>query len=335
MTFLSFSDPATQKLLLVALAFLAVAMMAYGVSQLVLRATDGDARLMRRRLTVTGGRPKGDQFNPAKYRVVHDLDDEFPGWTARFKTFGPLRSLALSLQQSMPDVGLDRFLSLMGGLFAGAAVLAFVLRGSLFVALVAGLVVGCVPLLVMVRRKSRRQRDMEDQLPNALDFLGRALRAGHSLTTAWAMLGTELPDPLAAEFRRCHDRHALGIDLDTCLRQMTQRIESVDFAFFITAVLIQRQTGGDLAGVLDNIGDMIRQRIRLQKTVKAKTAEGRFTGYILTVFPMAMFVILYMMNPEYAGILLEEPAGRMLMGGSIVLQALGLFMIQKLTTLKV
>jgi tight adherence protein B len=116
---------------------------------------------------------------------------------------------------------------------------------------------------------------------------------------------------------------------------MSKRIESTDFAFFVTAVLIQRQTGGDLSEVLGNISGMIRQRIRLQQHVKAKTAEGRFTGYILSAFPAVMFVISYSLNPEYAGVLIKTNIGLMLLGIAFGLQMLGLFFIKKITTVTV
>ena len=116
---------------------------------------------------------------------------------------------------------------------------------------------------------------------------------------------------------------------------MALRIESTDFAFFITAVLIQRQTGGDLSEVLKNISGMIRQRIRLQQHVKAKTAEGRFTGYILSAFPGVMFCIAYTLNPQYAGVLIHTSTGLMLLGIAFGLQLMGLYFIKKITTVTV
>src|SRR5204863_8156518 len=135
------------------------------------------------------------------------------------------------------------------------------------------------------QKRGRRQRAIANQLPEALDFLSRVLQAGHSFSTGVQMMSEELLDPLKTEFRRCYDQHSLGQPLEDSLKEMTTRVESTDFAFFVTAVLIQRQTGGDLAEVLNNISDMIRQRIGLQQHVKAKTAEGRFTGYIMVAFP--------------------------------------------------
>src|SRR6185369_7769124 len=156
---------------------------------------------------------------------------------------------------------------------------------------------GYLPFFLLSNKRNRRIRALNDQLPEALDFLSRALKAGHSLSTGVQMMADELPDPLAAEFRQCYDQHSLGQSLDDALKDTSARIESTDFAFFITAVLIQRQTGGDLSEVLRNISSMIRQRIRLGQQVKAKTAEGRFTGYIMVAFPLVMFFIASALSP--------------------------------------
>jgi len=148
------------------------------------------------------------------------------------------------------------------------------------------------------------------------------------------MLGDEMRDPIGSEFRRCYDQHSLGVPLDHALREMASKIESADFAFFVTATLIQRQTGGDLAEVLNNISTTVRNRVRLQNHMKAITAEGRLTGYILVAFPAILFVVTYVMNPSYAGVLLNTETGQMLLGGSVILQALGLVAIRKIVAVK-
>jgi tight adherence protein B len=148
------------------------------------------------------------------------------------------------------------------------------------------------------------------------------------------MIGQELPDPLATEFRRAYDAHSLGLPLDEALKDTAARIESTDFGFFVTAMLIQRQTGGDLSEVLEHISQMIRNRIRLQQHVRAKTAEGRLPGYILTAFPVLMFMISYTLNPAYAGMLLHG-YGLYMLGVSAFLCIIGLIAIRKITTLKV
>jgi len=206
---------------------------------------------------------------------------------------------------------------------------------SFWMGLVGAMLGGYLPLMMVLKKKNKRQRQLAMQLPEALEFLQRVLRAGHSLSTGLAMMADELPQPLAAEFRRGYDEHSLGQPLDACLREMARRIESTDFAFFVTAVLIQRQTGGDLSQVLGNISGMIRQRIRLQQYVRAKTAEGRFTGYILVCFPVLMFFIASSMNPEYKKNLLGTSSGLTMLSIAAALVVLGLITIRKITTVKV
>ena len=149
------------------------------------------------------------------------------------------------------------------------------------------------------------------------------------------MMADELPLPLSAEFRQCYDAHSLGQSLDEALKDTAARVESTDFAFFVTAVLIQRQTGGDLSEVLKNISGMIRQRVRLQQQVKAKTAEGRFTGYIMVAFPIIMFFIASTLDPDYGKVLLHTTPGLKMLGFAALLQIMGLVAIRKITTVKV
>ena len=225
----------------------------------------------------------------------------------------------------------------IGSMFFGVMVLLFLLPilPSPIVAVGAGIAAWYLPFFHLSGRYNKRMRMLGEQLPEAMDFLSRILRAGHSLTTGLSMMGSELPEPLASEFRKCYDQHSLGQPLDVCLKDMADRVESTEFAFFVTAVLIQRQTGGDLSMVLGNISGTVRSRIRLAGFVKAKTAEGKMTGYILVAFPILMFFLASSMNPDYGGKLLHEPTGQKLLGTAIALQIMGLVCIKKLTTVKV
>jgi tight adherence protein B len=175
---------------------------------------------------------------------------------------------------------------------------------------------------------------MARQLPDALDFLARILQAGHSLATGLQMMAEELPQPLAGEFRRCYDQHCLGQPLEECMKDMAARVDSAEFTFFVTAVLIQRQTGGDLSQVLHNISHTIRQRVRLQQQVRVRTAEGRLSGYVLVAFPVVMFVLVYAMNADYGRVLLHTPTGLKLLGVALGLELAGLVAIRRITSLK-
>jgi tight adherence protein B len=214
-------------------------------------------------------------------------------------------------------------------------ILMFVVSFSLLLAVVCGIVFSFIPLIMLNAACNRRQRAFLDQLPEALDFLSRILRAGHSLSTGLQMMADELPDPLSSEFRRCYDAHSVGQPLEESLKDTAIRVDNPDFGFFVTAILIQRQTGGDLSEVLNNISDMIRQRIRLQQHVKAKTAEGRFTGYILVVFPVILFFLSYYVNPKYASVLLHTSTGIWLLVIAGVMLIMGSYCIRRITTIKV
>jgi tight adherence protein B len=246
-----------------------------------------------------------------------------------------IQNLNRSLVQAWPDRKISNFLMIACGAAFGGLLVALMISDSLLVPLLAGAGCGYVPFFVLSSKRSKRQRILADQMPEGLDFLARILQAGHSFSTGLQMMGEELPQPLAGEFRRAYDQHSLGASVEDALKDMSRRIEATDFAFFVTAVMINRQAGGDLSEVLKNISHTIRQRMRLQQQVKAKTAEGRFTGYIMVAFPLIMFVIAHTLNPEYAEVLLKTSNGRMMLGVAGALQIMGLFAIKKITTVKV
>jgi tight adherence protein B len=258
--------------------------------------------------------------------------DEVQGLLGKFELFHEVNK---TLLQSAPGLTLKKFMYIVLASAVGLMLVVFLVTTGFIVSFVAAVLGATVPFLVLMNKRNRRQKMIADQLPDALDFLSRALRAGHSMSTGFQLMAEELPQPIAGEFRRTYEQHSLGAALEDCLRAAVERVESTDFAFFVTAVLIQRQTGGDLSEVLNNIGGMIRHRVRLQQHVRSKTAEGRFTGYILAAFPAVMFVLSYCMNKEYAGRLLESGLGMMLLGGAFGLQLIGLFVIRRITTVNV
>ncbi len=262
-------------------------------------------------------------------------EKEVVGFSAILIRISIIKSVQRQLLQAYPDMSVAKFLGFVAGLAVFGFVLVTLLSGSFIVGLVTGGLGAAFPFMMVTNKRNRRQKLLSEQIPEALDFLSRILKAGHSLSTGLSMMGEELPQPIAGEFRRAYDQHSLGQSLEDSLRDMARRVESTDFAFFVTAVLIQRQTGGDLSEVLNNISGMIRQRIRLQSHVKAKTAEGRFTGYILVAFPAVMFVLVSVMNPAYSRTLTHTSVGQKLLVLAFVLQVMGLWMIRKLTTVRV
>lgn len=312
----------------------AVATFAWGIVTIAFASGRGDRRKLQERL---GGVSRLDsrRTGPGGEGRSIILQLEVVGLPPSLARRPFIQALNRRMLQAYPDKTLGKFLT-------KAALYALVLGGvtllvttSTLVGLAAAAVGGYFPFFALTMKRARRQRQIALQLPDALDFLTRILRAGHSLSTGLQMMGEELQQPLAEEFRKAYEQHSLGVSLEDSLRVTAQRIDSSDFAFFVTAVLIQRQTGGDLSEVLNNISGMIRGRVRLAQHVKAKTAEGRFTGYVLVAFPAIMFMLAYYMNPAYAGVLINDPQGRMLLGTAVGLQLLGLVAIKKITTVRV
>ena len=290
----------------------------------------GDGRRLKERLR----RSVGSEAQVAIAKSIRRRTglDEVKGVLGKYELF---HNINRTLLQSAPHLTLNKFLTHVLAAGFGTLFVVFLITGAFVVSFVAALLGGSVPFLMLMSKRNKRQRLISDQLPDALDFMGRSLRAGHSMITAFQMMSEELPEPISGEFRRVFEQHSLGASLEDALRAAVDRVESVDFAFFVTSALIQRQTGGDLSEVLNNITGMIRARVRLQQHVKAKTAEGRFTGYILAAFPAVMFVLLNVLNPSYMGAMLEETVGKCMLAGAFSMQLTGLYVIHKLTIVRV
>jgi tight adherence protein B len=200
------------------------------------------------------------------------------------------------------------------------------------VALVAGL---STPTLYLMFQRSRRMAKFEEQFPEALDLLSRALRAGHAFQTAMGMVADDLKEPVGPEFRKTFDQQNFGLPLRDALFQLADRIPLMDVRFFTTAVLIQRDTGGNLAEILDNLSHVVRERFRIRREIRTKTAHGRFTGLVLLALPAGLGVILTVLNPDHMNLLFNHRIGHMLIGAAIVMQTVGFFWIRKILDLEV
>src|SRR5262245_23490827 len=189
-------------------------------------------------------------------------------------------------------------------------------------------------LWVFMKRKKRLTR-FGDQLPDAMELTARALRAGHSLAAGMHVVSEELPPPVSKEFARVYEEQNLGIPLEDALYGMCDRVPNLDLKFFVTSVAIQRQTGGDLAEILDRIGHVIRERIKIQGQVRALSAEGRLSGIVLIVLPIGLFLLLLWMKPDYVKLLWTDPTGIKMSVFAIILMMIGAFAIRKIVDIKV
>jgi tight adherence protein B len=239
------------------------------------------------------------------------------------------------LEQADTSVSVPKFILLTG---IGAGCLASVCLVSSFTMYLApiGLILGaCVPYCYFYFKRGRRLAQFGKSLPEALELMGRALRSGHSLGAGMHLCSTEMKGPLSKEFYRCYEQQNLGIPLEQSLRELTERVPNVDLRFFATAVILQRQTGGDLAEILDKIGYLIRERFKIWGQVQALTGEGRLSGIVLLALPPVLFIVMYRLNPEYVMTLFTDELGRKMLAGAIVMQLLGALVIKKIITIKV
>jgi len=191
------------------------------------------------------------------------------------------------------------------------------------------------PFLWLKYRASRRLKRFEEQFPEALDLLSRAIRAGHAFQTAMGMVADEMPDPVGPEFKKAFDQQNFGLPLKEALNQLAERVPLLDVRFFVTAVTIQRETGGNLAEILDNLAHVVRERFKILRQVRVHTAHGRFTGYVLLALPAFLAVALSWINPEFMSPLFHERMGQTMLIGGLVLQTIGFFWIRQVIKIEV
>jgi tight adherence protein B len=221
------------------------------------------------------------------------------------------------------------------GMTCGAAAWVFVGQQTAMAAACAALVGASAPFFFLVHKRSRRLKRFEEQFPEALDLMSRAIRAGHALQTALGMAGEELPEPVGPEFKKTFDQQNFGLPLRDVLNELAVRVPLLDVRFFVTAVLIQRDTGGNLAEILDNLAHVVRERFKIRRQVRVHTAHGRFTGYVLLALPAALAIALSFINPDHMQLLFRERMGQMMLMGAIVMQTIGFLWIRKVIKIEV
>ena len=224
-------------------------------------------------------------------------------------------------------------ISVMGALMAG--LITYLLLPLALVALMVALGAAFAPFGFLLHRRGRRLKKFEEMFPEALDLLSRAIRAGHAFQTAMGMVADELPEPVGPEFKKTFDQQNYGLPLRDALNELSERIQLLDVRFFVTAVLIQRDTGGNLSEILDNLAHVVRERFKIQRQVRVHTAHGRFTGYVLLALPAALAVALSVINPAHMELLFHERMGQIMLMGAIVMQSIGFVWIRKVIKIEV
>ncbi len=253
---------------------------------------------------------------------------------SRLTGWGKLENLQRQLLQADIYLSAGVFIGivcLMGGL-------GFIVASKIgigFWAWVLGPAIGFMPIFFLRWKKNRKTLKFEKHMPEAMEVLARSLRSGHTLSSTLELVAQEIPAPLGKEMRIAYEEQRLGLSVSQALRRMSERVASQDLRYFVTAVLIQAETGGNLAEILENIGLLIRERLTLKGKVRALTAEGRFSAYILTALPIFTFCALFYLNRPYIMTLLINPLGVKILTTGIMSIIFGFLLMKKMVTIKV
>lgn len=261
---------------------------------------------------------------------------------------GPLPSLDRFASGTARGSALAAWIEQSGAKLSISALLLMALGGAAFFGLIiaaalrmqVGWLIGgglgfAMPFLVLKIKRKRRMRAFEEAFPEALDLVSRALKAGHAFATGLKMVADEMPDPVGIEFRKTFDEQNFGLPLKDSLANLTVRMPSLDVRFFSTAVLIQRETGGNLSEILENLAHVVRERFKILRQVRVYTAHGRMTGYVLLALPVFLAIALSFINPEHMQLLFRERVGHMMLGATVVMQTIGYFWIKQVVKIEV
>lgn len=202
-------------------------------------------------------------------------------------------------------------------------------------ALLPALAAACIPLMTLRIKKNKRTARFEKQLPDGLELIARALRAGQAFTNGMKLAAEEFPDPLGPEFDETLDEINFGSSVPDALKNLARRVDCPDLSYFVVAVILQRETGGNLAEIIDNLAHLIRERFKFRGKVRVLTAEGRMTGKVLLIVPPVLLIAMYFMNPEHVTAFILDPIGQALLGATVVLLAIGLLIINRILKLDV
>ena len=242
-----------------------------------------------------------------------------------------VEKIQLFVQQSAANITVGMLLtfSMLMGWFVFLVALLFGL--NIIIAVIFGLLAASIPFLVVAVKRQRRFLKFEEQFPDAIDLLGRAVRAGHAFTTGLELIAKEMPAPVSDEFQRVYEQQNLGLSIRDAFDNLMRRVPMTDVRIFITALMIQRESGGNLAEILDNLSLVIRERFKLMRQIRTFTAQGRMSLYVLVSVPPLMALMIYFFQPKYIMLLFTDPLGIKFLITAILLQVIGYFVIRKIT----
>jgi tight adherence protein B len=319
--------------LFLVLAFVAVVLLVEGL-YLTWNAYQGpEAKRIEQRLrAISAGAVTGTEASILKQRLLSQMP-QLQRWLLGIPRIQQLDRLLL---QSGSKWTASSFLSLTFSVGMGTLLLiSFLPYLHWTLNLVVALGISTLPSLYIVNKRQKRTRKIEQQLPDALDLISRALRAGHALASGLQMVGEEVQDPIGGEFRLVHDEINYGVAVPTALMNLATRVPSTDMRYFVIAVLIQRETGGNLTELLGNISALIRERLKLLGKVRVLSAEGRMSGWILGLLPLVVASVINLINPKFMSVLWTDPMGLKMIYAALVMMALGALWMRRIIKIRV
>ena len=317
--------------LFVVLGFLAVVLLLEGL-YLAWNSYQGpEARRIEARLLAMSAGAGHENSSLIKQRLLAQT----PGLERLLLRFPRIHQLDRLIVQSGLRLSVAKFVGLMTLALISGIVIAVLAGFPVIMVLAVGLIACLLPFIYTQSAKRKRMIVIEQQLPDALDLMGRAMMAGHAFPSALQMVGGEMPEPISSEFRTVFDEINYGISTQEALVNLTTRVPSTDLSYFVIAVLIQRETGGNLAELLGNISALVRSRLKLLGTVRVLSAEGRLSAWILTLLPFALATLLQFVNPKFLSVLWTDPIGLRMVGIALCLMVAGIFVMWRITKLRV
>jgi tight adherence protein B len=313
--------------------FLGVAAMV-GAVAFMLRG-DREAEVEQRLSALTAGKKGRTKAEAAQYQeLLNSIRND--GTSSGLEKFvSRYLNLRVLFEQANVDLSVGHFVAICA-IMGGVGLLLPPVAGlSYALAPLMALSLAFLPVVWLMMRRKKRLKKFAAQLPQALELIARALRAGHSLAAGFSLVAQEMSEPIGDEFNRTFEEQNLGKPLEESLENLTKRVPNLDLKFFATAIILQRQTGGDLAEILDKIGHLIRERFQIWGQVQALTGEGRLSGIVLLALPPALFAVVYRMNPDYLMLLFTDDLGKKMLVGGVVSQLLGAIMIRKIVNIRV
>ncbi|OUW78618.1 MAG: secretion protein [Saprospirales bacterium TMED214] len=284
------------------------------------------------RLSAMASRHSSSSEDNQKCSLLNGMDEQYSPVTRILEN---LPAFTDYLDQADIPMQPAKFIILCSAAFVGGVMSCILTPVPILLAPIAGILFAAVPISWLVMKRKKRLAKFGRQMPEALDLLSRSLRAGHSLSAGFGLVASELEAPLATEFSRAFEEQNFGIPLDEAIEDMADRIPNMDLRFFATAIVLQRQTGGDLAEILDKISHLIRERLMILGQVQALTGEGRMSGAVLLALPPVLFLVMLKLNYDYVFMLFTDPIGRYMLTAALITQVIGAMVIKKIITIKV